>query len=56
MSTTRSQKRKNIQQENNETASGGFGSPVVVENSCPLEQDVDVAGKEFKPEISQSWK
>ena len=30
MSTTRSQKRKNFQQENSENVSDGFASPVVV--------------------------
>ena len=40
-STTRSQKRKNIQQENSENVSEGFVSPVVENFS---EQDVDIAG------------
>ena len=44
MSTTRSHKRKNIQQENSENVSEGFVSPVIVGNPCPLEEDVDVAG------------
>ena len=44
MSTTRSQKRKNIQQENSENASEGFVSTVVVENPCFSEQDVGIAG------------
>ena len=44
MFTTRSQKRKNIQQENNENVSEGFVSPVTIGNSCPLEQDVGIAG------------
>ena len=44
MSTTRNQKRKNIQQENSENVSEGFVSPVIVGNSCPLEQDVGTAG------------
>ena len=44
MSTTRGQKRKNIQQENNENVRDGFVSPVIIGNSCPLEQDVSVAG------------
>ena len=44
MSTTRSQKRKNVQQENSENVSEGFVSPVLVENSCPLDQDVGIAG------------
>ena len=44
ISTTRSQKRKNIQQEISENVSEGFVSPVIVGNSCPLEQDVGIAG------------
>ena len=34
----------NNQQENNESDSERFVSPIRVENSCPLEQDVIVAG------------
>ena len=44
MSTTRSQKRKNNQQQSIENISEGFVSPIVVNNSRPLEQDVSVAG------------
>ena len=44
MSTTRSQKRKNIQQENSENVCEGFVSTVVVENPCFSEQDVGIAG------------
>ena len=44
MSTKRSQKRRNNQQEAIESVSEGFVSPVVVENSCPLDRDVSVAG------------
>ena len=44
MSTTRSQKRRNNQQEVIQSVSEGFVSPVVVENSCPLDQDVSKAG------------
>ena len=44
MSTTRSEKRRNNQQESTEIVSEGFVSPIVVDNSCPLEQDVSVAG------------
>ena len=44
MSTTRSQKRRNNQQEVVENVSEGFVSPVVAENFCSLDQDVDVAG------------
>ena len=44
MSTTRSQKRRNNQQEAVESVSEGFVSPVVVEDSCSLDQDVNMAG------------
>ena len=44
MSTTRSQKRRNNQQEVVENVSEGFVSPVIAENSCSLDQDVSVAG------------
>ena len=44
MSTTTSQKRRNNQQESTESVSEGFVSPIVVDNSCPLEQDVSVVG------------
>ena len=44
MSTTRSQKRKNNQQEVVENVSEVFVSPVIAENFCALDQDVDVAG------------
>ena len=47
MSTTRSQKRNHNQQESTESVSEGLVSPlvvvVVVENSCRLDQDVDIA-------------
>ena len=44
MSTTRSQKRKNNQQENTESVSEGLVLPIVIENSCFVDQDVSVAG------------
>ena len=44
MSTTRSQKRRNNQQEVVENVSEGFVSPVMVENSSPLDQEVGDAG------------
>ena len=44
MSNTRSQKRRNNQQEVVENVGEGFISPVVVENSCPLNQEVSAAG------------
>ena len=57
MSTTRSQKRRNNQQEAIESVSEGFVSPVVVENSCPLDQDVGVAGpsKPKSPRVEGSF-
>ena len=44
MSTTRSQKRRNNQQESTESVSEALVSPIVLENSCPLYQDTVVAG------------
>ena len=57
MSNTRSQKRRNNQQEAIENVSEGFNSPVVVENSCPLDQEVSVAGpsKPKSPRIEGSF-
>ena len=56
MSTTRSQKRKNNQQGSSENVSAGFVSPIVVENSCPLDQDDGVAGppKPKSPRVENS--
>ena len=56
MSTTRSQKRKNTQQENSENVSDGFVSPVVVGNPCFSEQDASTAGpsKPKSPRIENS--
>ena len=55
MSTTRSQKRRNNQQDVIESVSEGFISPVVMENSCPPDQDVDLAAPRPKsPEIEGS--
>ena len=56
MSTTRSQKRKNNQQEVVENVSEGFVSPVLVENSCPLDQDVVVTdpSKPKSPRVENS--
>ena len=55
MSTTRSQKRKNDQQESDRNVSEGFVSPVVG-NPCFPEQDVEVAGpsKPKSPRIENS--
>ena len=44
MSTTRSQKRRNDQQEGDRNISEGFVSPIVAENSCSSNQDVEIAG------------
>ena len=56
MSTTRSQKRRNNQQEINESVSEGFVSPIVMKNSCPLDQDVSVEepSKPKSPKIAGS--
>ena len=42
--STRSQKRRNISQGNNENVSESLVSPIVVENEGPIDQDVLVAG------------
>ena len=44
MSTTRSQKRRNDQQEGDRNVSEGFVSPMVMENPCCSNQDVEVTG------------
>ena len=44
MSTTRSQKRRNDQEEGDRNVSERFVSPIVVENPCSSNQDVEVAG------------
>ena len=44
MSTTRSQKRKNIQREADDNVSDGFISPINTESSRPLGQDVELPG------------
>ena len=56
MSTTRSQKRKNDQQEGDRNVSEGFVSPVGVENPCSSIGDVDVAGpsRSKSPRIENS--
>ena len=56
MSTTRSQKRKNNQQEVVENVSEGFVSPVLAENACSLDQDVVIAGppKPKSPRVENS--
>ena len=56
MSTTRSQKRRNDQQEGDRNVSEGFVSPMVVENPCSSNQDVEVAGpsRSKSPRIENS--
>ena len=54
MSTTRNQKRKNNQQESTENVSEGFVSPIMVNISCPVDQDVSVAGPK-SPRIENSF-
>ena len=56
MSTTRSQKRRNNQQEVVENVSEGFVSPVLAENSCSLDKDVFIAGpsKPKSPRVENS--
>ena len=44
MSTTRNQKRRYDQQECDRNVSEGFVSPIVMENPCSSNQDVEVAG------------
>ena len=44
MSTTRSQKRKNVQRNADDDVSEGFISPVAVENPCLVEQDSSIVG------------
>ena len=44
MSTTRSQKRKNIQRETDDNVSEGFVSPIITEDSHPSDQNVELAG------------
>ena len=56
MSTTRSQKRRN-EQQGDKDVSEGFISPIVVENPCSSNQDVDVSGpsKPKSPRIENSF-
>ena len=44
MSTTRSQKRRNNQQESTESVSEGLVSPIILENVGHSEQDASIAG------------
>ena len=57
MSTTRSQKRKNDQQEGDRNVSEGFVSPVRLKNLCSSIQDVEVAGpsRSKSPRIENNY-
>ena len=44
MSTTRSQKRRKYQQESSENVNESLASPIVVENHCFPDQDLNIAG------------
>ena len=57
MSTTRSQKRKNAQREADDNVSEGFVSPINMENSHPLDQNVELAGpsKPKSPRVENSF-
>ena len=56
MSTTRSQKRNNDQQEGDRNVSEGFVSPIIMENPCSSNQNVEVAGpsRPKSPQIENS--
>ena len=57
MSTTRSQKRKNTQREADDNVSEGFVLPINMENSCLLDQNVDIAGpsRPKSPRVENSF-
>ena len=57
MSTTRSQKRKNAQREADDNVSEGFVSPINMENSHPLDQNIELAGpsKPKSPRVENSF-
>ena len=57
MSTTRSQKRKNTQREADDNVSEGFVSPINMENSYPLDQNVELAGpsRPKSPRVENSF-
>ena len=44
MSTTRSEKRRNYQQESTKSVSEGVVSPIILENVCHSVQDAGIAG------------
>ena len=57
MSTTRNQKRRNDQQEGDRNVKEGFVSPIVMENPCSSNQDVEVTGpsRPKSPRIENSF-
>ena len=57
MSTTRSQKRKNTQREADDNVSEGFVSPINMENSCLLNQNVELAdpSRPKSPRVEKSF-
>ena len=57
MSTTRSQKRKNNQQESTGNVIEGLVSPIVLENVCQPDQDVCIVGpsKAKSPRVENSF-
>ena len=57
MSTTKSQKRRNNQQESTESVSEDLVSPLVAESNCHLDQDVSIAGpsRAKSPRIENSF-
>ena len=57
MSTIRSQKRKNTQREADDNVSEGFVSPINMENSCLLDQNVELAGpsRPKSPRVENSF-
>ena len=57
MSTTRSQKRKNVQLSADDDVSEGFISPAEVENPSLVEQDSSIAGpsKSKSPRVENSF-
>ena len=59
MSTTKIQKRRNDQQEGDRNVSEGFVSPIVMENPCSSNQDVEVVAHldQNRPELKiASWR
>ena len=57
MSTTRSQNRRNNQQESTESVSEGLVSPIILENVCHSDQDASIAvpSSEKSPRIENNF-